>query len=171
MNKRKRETNIREEPMIIDEMGDGECPGPSKISSSHCNRNVIPVEKLIAFGKTLQSLHVEIMSKCEVKDCERDRGGELGEEFNQNQTLMRQAFSLLAYSDPHNSPLSYLLHPSQRESICSSVNSTILKAQNMPEKPVLDVVVGQARACLKLMGSNGLAASAMVKVEDFYVDR
>ena len=47
----------------------------------------------------------------------------------------------------------------------------ILEAHKLPGQPALERVVGQAKACLKLMGKNGLGASAMVKVEDFYVDR
>lgn len=40
--------------------------------------------------------------------------------------LLQDAFSLLAYSDPWNSPVGYQLDPIQREPVCSTLNSAIL---------------------------------------------
>lgn len=39
---------------------------------------------------------------------------------------MQDAFSLLAYSDPWNSPVGYQLDALQREPVCSTLNSAIL---------------------------------------------
>lgn len=130
-------------------------PGPSM--RQLCGGNIFSIEKLIAFGKTLQNIY-------------RDMGNECGNNPG-NEVLMKEAFSLLAYNNPHDSPVGYLLDPIQREGICSSLNSVILEAHKLPGQPALELVIGQAKACLKLMGKNGLGASAMVKVDDFYVDR
>lgn len=40
--------------------------------------------------------------------------------------LLQDAFSLLAYSDPWNSPVGYQLDAIQREPVCSTLNSAIL---------------------------------------------
>ena len=39
---------------------------------------------------------------------------------------LQEAFSLLAYKDPRQSPMSYLLNPTQREQLCADLNSAIL---------------------------------------------
>lgn len=130
-------------------------PGPSM--RQLCGGNIFSIEKLIAFGKTLQNIY-------------KDMTNEIGNN-PENENLMKEAFSLLAYNNPHDSPVGYLLDPIQREGICSSLNSVILEAHKLPGQPALERAIGQAKSCLKLMGKNGLGASAMVKVEDFYVDR
>lgn len=47
---------------------------------------------------------------------------------NKNKFLFwfQDAFSLLAYCDPYNSPVSYQLEPEQRELTAAAVNSAIL---------------------------------------------
>ena len=40
--------------------------------------------------------------------------------------LLQDSFSLLAYTDPHSSPVGYLLDPIQREPVCAALNSAIL---------------------------------------------
>lgn len=130
-------------------------PGPSM--RQLCGGNIFSIEKLIAFGKTLQNIY-------------KDMTNELGSN-PENENLMKEAFSLLAYNNPQDSPVGYLLDPIQREGICSSLNSVILEAHKLPGQPALERIIGQSKSCLKLMGKNGLGASAMVKVEDFYVDR
>ena len=69
------------------------------------------VEKLLTFGRELQSLYTEIT---------RDQSN------RSLQTLLQDSFSLLAYKDPHDSPVSYLLQPSQRETDTAALNSAIL---------------------------------------------
>lgn len=41
-------------------------------------------------------------------------------------SLMQDAFSLLAYSDPWNCPVGQQLDPIQREPVCAALNSAIL---------------------------------------------
>lgn len=45
------------------------------------------------------------------------------------------------------------------------------ESQKLPGQPVLELSIGQARACLRTMGKSGLGACAMVEVEDFFCDR
>ena len=40
--------------------------------------------------------------------------------------MLQEAFSLLAYADPWNSPVGAQLDPARRETICSALNSAIL---------------------------------------------
>ena len=40
--------------------------------------------------------------------------------------LVQDSFSLLAYTNPHSSPVGYLLDPIQREPVCAALNSAIL---------------------------------------------
>lgn len=69
------------------------------------------MERLLTFGRELQSLYTEITQ----------------EQPNRIlQTLLQDSFSLLAYKKPQDSPVSYLLEPSQRESDTAALNSAIL---------------------------------------------
>jgi hypothetical protein len=43
-----------------------------------------------------------------------------------NKKMLQEAFSLLAYADPWNSPVGAQLDPAKRETICSALNSAIL---------------------------------------------
>lgn len=69
------------------------------------------VEKLLTFGRHLQTLYTEITQDQPNKSL---------------QTLLQDSFSLLAYKNPHNSPVSYLLQLSQREADTANLNSAIL---------------------------------------------
>ena len=40
--------------------------------------------------------------------------------------FIQEAFSLLAYNNPRDSPVGYLLDPLQRESVCAALNSAML---------------------------------------------
>ena len=46
-----------------------------------------------------------------------------------NKKMLQEAFSLLAYADPWNSPVGAQLDPARRETICSALNSAILGKQ------------------------------------------
>lgn len=43
-----------------------------------------------------------------------------------NKKMLEDAFSLLAYSNPWNSPVGWQLDPQQRETVCARLNSAIL---------------------------------------------
>lgn len=69
------------------------------------------LERILFFGRELQSMYSTLPPS---------RGKE------QLKSLLQDAFSLLAYTDPSTSPVSYLLDPAQREPVCVAVNSAIL---------------------------------------------
>ncbi len=81
--------------------------------------------------------------------------------------FLKDAFSLLAYHDPWNSPVGYQLDPIQREPISAMINSAILEANNMPRIPPLEVVYGQTAECMKLMTRHGIASCAYVNLNDY----
>ncbi|XP_074617620.1 ran-binding protein 9-like [Acropora palmata] len=122
-------------------------------SRQGCCHNRTVLEKILAFGRDLQNMSVQLR---------REHG-----KNETNKKALREAFSLLAYTDPRNSPVSYLLDPVQREPICSALNSAILDSHNLPRKPPLDLILGQAQECLKLMSDNGLGACAFASVEEY----
>lgn len=127
-------------------------PGPSM--RQLCGGNIFAIEKLLAFGKELQASFKETRKDpaCQNKE---------------NETLMKEAFSLLAYNNPRDSPVGYLLEPGPREVICSSVNSAILEAHKLPGQPALELSLSQIHNCLKLMGKNGLGACGMVNLDNY----
>lgn len=84
-----------------------------------------------------------------------------------NSKMLRDAFSLLAYHDPWNSPLGFQLDQSQREPISALLNSAILEANNMPRIPPLEVVYGQTSECMRLMSKYGVAWCAYVNLNDY----
>lgn len=137
-----------------EKMDEGE-HSPSRESSGRqnfCqNRNVL--EKILAFGRDLQTMSVQLR---------REHG-----KNETNKKTLQEAFSLLAYTDPWSSPVGYILDPVQRESICSSLNSAILDSHHLPTKPPLDLILGQAQECLKLMSKIGLGACAFASVEEY----
>lgn len=122
-------------------------------SRQTCCQNRTVLEKILAFGKDLQNMSVQLR---------REHG-----KNETNKKALREAFSLLAYTDPWNSPVGYLLDPVQREPICSALNSAILDSHHLPRKPPLDLILGQAQECLKLMSKIGLGACAFASVEEY----
>ncbi|XP_032226144.2 ran-binding protein 9 [Nematostella vectensis] len=119
----------------------------------HCCGNRATLEKILTFGRYLQTMSLQLKQ-------EHGRN-------EANKKALEEAFSLLAYSDPWSSPVGYLLDPVQREHICASLNSAILESHHMPRQPPLDLVLGQAQECLKLMSKIGLGACAFATVEEF----
>jgi len=119
-----------------------------------CGGNIFAIEKLITYGKSLQATYKNLVK-------------EIGEN-EENEIFMKEAFSLLAYSNPRDSSVGYLLDPSQRETLSTSLNSAILEAQNLPGQPALELTIAQSKACLKTMAKNDIAASSLIKVENFF---
>lgn len=133
------------------------------------DHNPVLVERLLGFGRELQTLYSHLTRE---------------HPNRQLQVLLQDSFSLLAYTNPHDSPVGYLLHPSQREPVCAALNSAILSkhfpcvmrpvsclssssgANSLPGQPPLEFALGQASQCLKLMTKKGLGAAAFASVED-----
>ena len=75
------------------------------------DNNLAAVGKLLSFGRELQQLYMGL--------AEESPNREL-------QVLLQDTYSLLAYPNPRNSPVGYLLDPAQREPVCAALNSAIL---------------------------------------------
>ncbi|KAG9287359.1 hypothetical protein G9A89_023731 [Geosiphon pyriformis] len=73
---------------------------------------------------------------------------------------LEETFSLLAYSDPTNSVMAYLLEPSEREPVANSLNSAILVSQGKPPIPPLETVYRHASVLIKECLKNGIGAAS-----------
>jgi len=85
----------------------------------------------------------------------------------QNDKMLQDAFSLLAYPDAKLSPLAHLLEPSQRETVSNILNSAILEAHDMPRHPALEVLVGYLGECDKLMHKNHIPDCAFIDLNKY----
>ncbi|KAF0041526.1 hypothetical protein F2P81_007424 [Scophthalmus maximus] len=118
-----------------------------------CGGNQAATERMIQFGRELQALNEQ-----------------LGREYGKNAThkkMLQDAFSLLAYSDPWNCPVGQQLDPTQRESLCSALNSAILESQNLPKQPPLMLALGQATECVQLMARVRSGSCSFARVDNF----
>uniref|UniRef100_A0A673L8L6 Ran-binding protein 9-like n=1 Tax=Sinocyclocheilus rhinocerous TaxID=307959 RepID=A0A673L8L6_9TELE len=118
-----------------------------------CGGSQAAIERMIQFGRELQSMSEHLR---------RERG-----KNSANKKMLKDAFSLLAYSDPWNSPVGYQLDSIQREPVCSTLNSAILETHNLPKQPPLALAVGQAAQCLSLMARTGSGSCAFASVDDY----
>ncbi|CAG8628009.1 4657_t:CDS:2 [Paraglomus brasilianum] len=79
-------------------------------------------------------------------------------------SALEEAFSLLAYSDPANSVVGYLLHPSGREPVANALNSAILASQGKPAIPQLERIFRQTSVTVKELSRCGVGTTAFVNV-------
>uniref|UniRef100_A0A8B9GRC5 RAN binding protein 9 n=1 Tax=Astyanax mexicanus TaxID=7994 RepID=A0A8B9GRC5_ASTMX len=131
---------------------------PTEVESAQskrqlCGGSQAAIERMIHFGRELQSMSEHLR---------RERG-----KNSANKKMLKDAFSLLAYSDPWNSPVGYQLDSIQREPVCSTLNSAILETHNLPKQPPLAQAVGQAAQCLALMARTGIGSCAFASVDDY----
>ncbi|XP_075998156.1 ran-binding protein 10 isoform X4 [Genypterus blacodes] len=118
-----------------------------------CGGNQAATERMIQFGRELQALQEQLCR-----------------EYGKNAThkkMLQDAFSLLAYSDPWNCPVGQQLDPTQRESLCSALNSAILESQNLPKQPPLMLALGQATECVQLMARVRSGSCSFARVDNF----
>ncbi|XP_059357705.1 ran-binding protein 9-like [Carassius carassius] len=135
-----------------------ECDGDMEVDSAQskrqlCGGSQAAIERMIQFGRELQSMSEHLR---------RERG-----KNSANKKMLKDAFSLLAYSDPWSSPVGYQLDSIQREPVCSTLNSAILETHNLPKQPPLALSVGQAAQCLSLMARTGSGSCAFASVDDY----
>uniref|UniRef100_A0A671LWN5 Ran-binding protein 9 n=1 Tax=Sinocyclocheilus anshuiensis TaxID=1608454 RepID=A0A671LWN5_9TELE len=135
-----------------------ECDADMEVDSAQskrqlCGGSQAAIERMIQFGRELQSMSEHLR---------RERG-----KNSANKKMLKDAFSLLAYSDPWNSPVGYQLDSIQREPVCSTLNSAILETHNLPKQPPLALAVGQAAQCLSLMARTGSGSCAFASVDDY----
>lgn len=84
----------------------------------------------------------------------------------QNKKMLQDAFSLLAYANPWDSPVGWQLDPIQRETVCAQLNSAILDSSNMARRPPLEIAVSHAKELIQLMSRSGLGSCAFANVDD-----
>uniref|UniRef100_A0A3Q2ZRJ4 RAN binding protein 9 n=1 Tax=Kryptolebias marmoratus TaxID=37003 RepID=A0A3Q2ZRJ4_KRYMA len=118
-----------------------------------CGGSQAAIERMIHFGRELQSMSEHLRRECGKNSA--------------NKKMLKDAFSLLAYSDPWNSPVGYQLDAVQREPVCSTLNSAILETHNLPKQPPLAQAVGQAAQCLAIMARTGIGSCAFASVDDY----
>ncbi|KAK3589290.1 hypothetical protein CHS0354_026941 [Potamilus streckersoni] len=129
-----------------------EVDGPSQ-KRQLCGGSQVAVEKMLQFGRELQAMSLHLRRECGKNET--------------NKKALQDAFSLLAYSDPWNSPVGYQLDPVQREPVCAALNSAILESYGLPKKPPLELVIAQATQCMKLMSKAGIGSCAFASVSDY----
>lgn len=121
--------------------------------SNNSEKSVHSLDSILAFGRELSQMQLKIS---------QEQG-----ENPLNKKLLLDAFSLLAYHDPSNSPFGFQLDPAQRESISNMLNGAILEANHMPRIPPLEVLYGQTNECLRLMSKNNVPWCAYVSLSDY----
>ncbi|XP_012233599.1 ran-binding protein 9 isoform X2 [Linepithema humile] len=117
-----------------------------------CGGNKQAIEKMLEFGRQLYSQSIHL----------RQQYGK----NESNKKMLQDAFSLLAYSNPWNSPVGWQLDPQQRETVCARLNSAILGSSNLPRRPPLEVAASHARELVHLMSTAGLGACGFAVVDN-----
>merc|ERR1712223_1288149 len=107
--------------------------------------------RLIVFGRQLQAMLQELETSQGIKT-------------DKNTKMLQDAFALLAYPNPWDSPVGWQLEATEREFVSSSLNSAILESQcNQPGRPPLQVSLTH----VKQLANNDLGACAFANVDDF----
>lgn len=132
-------------------------PKPGVASYSVIN-NPVRFGKLIQFGRQLQTMLQEMEKS----------GGVSGKLMERNRKMQQDAFALVAYPNPWDSPLGWQLAPAEREHVSNALNSAILDGRfGKPGRPPIEVALLHSRQLVKLMANNDLGACAFANVEDF----
>ncbi|ESN91396.1 hypothetical protein HELRODRAFT_70379 [Helobdella robusta] len=105
------------------------------------------IERILMFGRDLHVMSERLKKNGDNKN-------------EENEKALKEAFSLLAYSDPWNSPVGHQLHPSQREVVCKLLNCAILEQLGQPTHPPLEIALSHASKCLKVMSKLHMASCA-----------
>lgn len=134
-------------------------PNPKPgVSSYSVVNNPVRFGKLIQFGRQLQTMLQEMEKS----------GGVSGKLMERNRKMQQDAFALVAYPNPWESPLGWQLAPSEREHVSNALNSAILDGRfGKPGRPPIEVALMHSRQLVKLMANNDLGACAFANVEDF----
>ncbi|KAH8401086.1 hypothetical protein KR009_003007, partial [Drosophila setifemur] len=120
-------------------------------SSRSCGR---VIEKILEFGKELSSMGQQLEKESLMTEEERQ--------------MLEDAFSLIAYSNPWSSPLGWLLCPSRRENVSTTLNSAILESLNFERRPPLEYLVAHASELIKIIGQHSLGEDAFITIDDVF---
>ena len=118
--------------------------------------NHYTIEKILDFGRELYNYSQQLFH-------ESDSNSE-------NKKMLQDAFSLLAYANPWNSPLGWQLDPVQRETVCAQLNSAILDSSNMARRPPLEIAISHAKELIQLMSKSGLGSCAFANMDDIIMN-
>ncbi|XP_028179391.1 ran-binding protein 9-like [Ostrinia furnacalis] len=105
------------------------------------------VERMLSFGRELYAMSQKL---------QQDR---------HHKSMLENAFSLLAYSNPWDSPVGWQLEPVRREYVSEALNSAILGVSNSSEaagmqwRSPVEECVAHSRALLQRMAAAGLEAA------------
>lgn len=119
-----------------------------------CSPSGTVLEKVLQFGKQLHLYN------------ERLKATQPDNDYNKN--LLQDAFSLLAYTDPSNSPVKWQLDPIQREAACAALNSAILSSHNLPRRAPLEVALSHSKELVALMARAGLGSCAFANIDALF---
>ena len=119
----------------------------------HVTANPDKFQQLIMFGQKVKAMLVDLEQGSGIKN-------------EANNKMLEDAFALLAYPNPWESPVGWQLAPSERENISSALNSTLLEDAGYPAKPPLEVGLSHAKQLVKLMANHDLGACAFANLED-----
>ncbi|XP_038211012.1 ran-binding protein 10 isoform X2 [Zerene cesonia] len=100
------------------------------------------VERMLAFGRELYAMSQKLTQD------------------HYHKSMLEDAFSLLAYSNPWDSPLGWQLEPVRREAVCEALNSAILEFQGMGWVSPVEACVSHSRELLRRMARASLGACA-----------
>lgn len=124
----------------------------TETTHSEYNSNKVGTEKMLQLGRKLNTMNNWMKSIPGYSEINND--------------MLQDVFSLVAYADPANSPLGYLLHQSEREIVCDKVNSAILENLQFPRRSVLEVIIIHTRQLIRLMYSLGYGHCAFINVDE-----
>ncbi|OWR41810.1 putative Ran-binding protein [Danaus plexippus plexippus] len=91
------------------------------------------VERMLAFGRELYAMSQKLTQD------------------QYHKTMLEDAFSLLAYSNPWDSPVGWQLEPVRREAVCEALNSAILEWRGMQWVSPVEACVSHSRDLLRRM--------------------
>ncbi|XP_061384247.1 ran-binding protein 9 isoform X1 [Danaus plexippus] len=100
------------------------------------------VERMLAFGRELYAMSQKLTQD------------------QYHKTMLEDAFSLLAYSNPWDSPVGWQLEPVRREAVCEALNSAILEWRGMQWVSPVEACVSHSRDLLRRMARASLGACA-----------
>ena len=108
----------------------------------------VSMEDILSFGRDL---------RLQARELSRIFG-----ENESNRKMLDDAFALMAYPNPKDSEVGWLLNSSEREVVCQQLNNAIVLSQmtaenmNSPSRqPALETLIKQCKTLLKLNGQTG----------------
>ena len=167
---------LSEEQIKCPKVKNGNNNGDSVVDfNGSCNKNVKKIcggkvkglKDMLQFGRDLL---MNLTKQRDMQQQQQDAGDNTVNKqmYKRNKSMLQEAYSLLAYTDPANSPVGYQLEAAQREPVFAQLNSAILKSQGLPVKPPVNTLIGQTTLCLKTMLKHKMGEAAFVNVSDYF---